>query len=74
MKLCNLLKLYRVKNGDLTQQELADRVEVSRQTINSIETGKICPSVKLAIKLAQTLKVKVEDLFFDGDSKEEKNS
>jgi putative transcriptional regulator len=67
MKLCNLLKLYRVKNGDLTQQDLAEKVKVSRQTINSIEAGKKCPSVDLAIRLAKALKVKVEDLFFYSD-------
>ncbi len=48
----------------LTQQQLADSIEVSRQTINSIENNRYVPSTILALKIAQTLKVKVEDLFF----------
>lgn len=50
-------------NGDLTQQDLADLVKCSRQTIHSIESGKFVPSVELALRLARVLKVKVEDLF-----------
>lgn len=50
-------------NGDLTQQDLAERVSCSRQTIHSIETGKFVPSVELALKIAKVLKVKLEDLF-----------
>ncbi|MDM1045109.1 helix-turn-helix transcriptional regulator [Myroides sp. 1354] len=47
----------------LTQQELADAIEVSRQTIHSIEANRYVPSTILALKLAKTLQVKVEDLF-----------
>lgn len=47
----------------LTQQELADAIEVSRQTIHSIESNRYVPSTILALKLARTLKVRVEDLF-----------
>lgn len=59
----NKVKGFRVMNGDLTQQDLADRIGCSRQTIHSIESGKFVPSVELALKLATTLGVKVEDLF-----------
>jgi putative transcriptional regulator len=59
----NRLKIVRLTNGDLTQQELADRVACSRQTIHSIESGKYLPSVELALKLARTLGCRVEDLF-----------
>jgi putative transcriptional regulator len=48
-----------------SQAELADRVEVSRQTINAIETGKYDPSLPLAFALARVFKVKLEDLFDD---------
>lgn len=58
----NSLYSYRSKNN-LTQEELANKVGVSRQTIISIEKGKYLPSVSLAIKIAKTFKVKVEDLF-----------
>jgi putative transcriptional regulator len=63
MKVQNKLKLMRVTHGDLTQQDLADKVECSRQTIHSIESEKFVPSVELALKLAQVLNVKVEDIF-----------
>jgi len=48
---------------DLTQQELADRVGVTRQTIVSIEKGRYNPSVGLALLLARELEVPVESLF-----------
>ena len=47
----------------MTQQELADRVGVTRQTILSIEKGKYTPSVALALALAEILDVGVETLF-----------
>jgi putative transcriptional regulator len=46
-----------------TQQELADIVEVSRQTIITMETGAYAPSVYLALKIARTLDASVEDLW-----------
>ena len=48
---------------DLTQQELAERVGVTRQTILSIEKGKYTPSVALALHLADALDAPVETLF-----------
>ena len=60
----NRLKLMRVKNGDLTQQALADRVSRSRQTIHSIETGKFVPSVELALRIAKSLNVKLDEIFY----------
>lgn len=60
----NKVKGYRAMQGDLTQQALADLVSCSRQTIISIESSKFVPSVELAIRLAQALTVKVEDLFY----------
>lgn len=49
---------------DITQQQLADKVEVSRQTINAIESGKYTPSTILAIKIAKTFNKPVESIFF----------
>ena len=48
---------------DLSQQQLADMVGVSRQTISLIERGDYSPSVALALKLAKICEVKVEDIF-----------
>jgi putative transcriptional regulator len=48
----------------ITQQELADKMNVSRQTINAIENGKFNPSVKLALLIADFFKCKVEDIFY----------
>jgi len=57
------LRKYRFEAGDLSQQQLADRVKVSRQTIVAIEGGDYNPSVKLALQLAKVLGVTVEHLF-----------
>ena len=64
MPCLNKLKLARVAHGDLTQQELADRVGCSRQTIHSIESGKFLPSVELALKLAAALDCPLEEIFY----------
>jgi putative transcriptional regulator len=58
----NTLKVQRAKK-DLTQQQLADLVYVTRKTINTVEKGKYVPSTVLALKLAKTLDVTVEELF-----------
>ena len=58
----NSLKLHRARL-DLTQADLADRVGVSRRSINSIERGHFVPSTVLALRLARELGVTVEDLF-----------
>ena len=61
-KLNNRLEELRRKAG-LTQQELSEKAEVSRKSINAIENGIYVPSTVLALKIANTLKCKVEDLF-----------
>lgn len=58
----NKLKIQRAIH-DLTQADLAERIGVSRQSINAIEKNKYVPSTVLALKLAQLFKVPVEDLF-----------
>jgi putative transcriptional regulator len=57
------LRRYRFDRGELSQQQLAQMVGVSRQTIVSIERGDHAPSVKLALLLAEKLGAMVEDLF-----------
>ena len=61
-KLNNRLEELRRKAG-LTQQELSEKAEVSRKSINAIENGIYVPSTVLALKIANTLKCKVEVLF-----------
>ena len=57
------LKRYRTEHGRMTQQELAETVGVTRQTIISIERGKYKPSIELALRLARVFGVTVEALF-----------
>lgn len=59
----NKVRYYRFMNNEMTQQELADRVGVARQTIIAIEKGVFNPSVKLALKLAKIFGVTVDELF-----------
>ena len=58
----NSLKDERTRLG-LTQAELAERVAVSRKTINTVENGVFVPSTTLALKLARALACRVEDIF-----------
>lgn len=58
----NCVNEHRTKSG-LTQEELAEKVGVTRQTIIAIERGNYTPSVLLALKLADVFKVSVEKLF-----------
>lgn len=57
------LRKLRFERDEMSQQQLADLVSVSRQTIVAIERGNYSPSVKLALLLAEKLKTKVEELF-----------
>lgn len=58
----NTLKVERAKLN-ITQQDLADTVGVSRQTINSIEAERYVPSTVLAIKISEVFKTSVNDIF-----------
>ena len=64
----NRIKEFRARH-DLRQEDLADKVEVTRQTILAIETGKYAPSLELAFKIARTLKSTVEEVFLYGTQK-----
>ena len=68
----NNLRKYRKLAGGLTQQELAERTHVTRQSIISVEQGRYRPSVELALQLARVLGVKVEDLFELANEEENK--
>jgi putative transcriptional regulator len=62
-RLANRIKSEREK-AELTQAALAERVGVSRKTVNTVENGVFTPSATLAIKLAQALNLSVEQLFW----------
>jgi putative transcriptional regulator len=62
-QLGNRLKVARAERN-LSQEELARLVGVTRQTISSIETGQYCPSTLLAFLLSQKLEKRVDELFF----------
>lgn len=68
----NNIKVYRAMH-DLTQENLAEKVGVTRQTIHAIEKGKYDPSLELAFKLARLFDVCIEDIFLYED-REAKNS
>lgn len=58
----NNIKIQRAM-ADMTQAELAEKIAVSRQTINAMEAGKYVPSTVLALKIAEVFKKRVEEIF-----------
>ncbi len=62
MKLKNHIKQHRARMN-YTQKDLAELTGVSRQTINTVEKGRFIPSTLLALKIAEALEMKVDDLF-----------
>ena len=59
----NRLKVLRAER-DWSQADLAERLEVSRQTVNALETGKYDPSLPLAFRIAKLFDAHIEDIFF----------
>jgi len=62
----NLVRALRTER-DMAQGQLAEAMGVSRQTINSIETGRYIPSLPLALALARFFHAKVEEIFHEDD-------
>lgn len=62
-ELSNCIRRLRFENGEMTQQQLADKAGVTRQTIIAIEAGKYCPSLSLAFRIARAFGLKVDEVF-----------
>lgn len=65
----NRLKELRSARG-WTQAQLAEELDVSRQAVNAVETGKYDPSLPLAFRIARLFRVPIEEIFDDGKSHE----
>ncbi|QAA30625.1 MULTISPECIES: helix-turn-helix transcriptional regulator [Clostridium] len=63
----NKLEEIRKQHG-ITQEELAEKLEVSRQTIGSLENGRYNPSILLAFKISRLFKLSIEDIFIYEES------
>ena len=59
----NVIRRFRFDHNEMTQQELADRSRVTRQTIIALESGKYSPSLALAFRIARVFKASVEEIF-----------
>jgi len=59
----NRIRRLRFDNGEMTQEELANRAGCTRQTIIALEQGKYMPSITLAFKVARAFGVRLEDVF-----------
>ena len=62
----NRIKVYRAMH-DMTQEDLAEKIRVTRKTINSIERGKYNPSIEVAFRIAKLFGVPVEEIFIFED-------
>jgi putative transcriptional regulator len=62
-QISNQIRRLRFNNNEMTQQQLADKVSVTRQTIIAIEQGKYAPSLPLAFRIARAFGVPLESVF-----------
>ncbi len=62
-QLSNKIRRLRFDNGEMTQQQLADKAGVTRQTIIAVESGKYTPSLLLAFRIARAFGLSVEEVF-----------
>lgn len=62
-RVTNSIRTLRFTHGEMTQAELAERVDVTRQTIIAIEQGKYSPSLEMAFRIAAVFEVRLEDVF-----------
>jgi putative transcriptional regulator len=69
-RVTNSIRALRFANGEMTQAELAARIDVTRQTIIAIEQGRYSPSLEMAFQIARVFKVPLEQVFQYPDSEE----
>jgi putative transcriptional regulator len=62
-RVTNQIRTLRFHTGHMTQGELADRIGVTRQTLNAIEQGKYSPSLEVAFRIARVFAVPLEQVF-----------
>ncbi|TVQ18311.1 MAG: transcriptional regulator [Bacteroidetes bacterium] len=76
MAKCNIsnnIRKFRFHHDEMTQQELADKTGVTRQTIVAIENGKYSPTLELAFRIARVFRVPLDEVFsFEPDDEKEK--
>jgi putative transcriptional regulator len=71
-RVTNSIRALRFAHDEMTQQELADRIGVTRQTIIAIEQGRYSPSLEMAFQISQVFEVPLDDVFQYPDSEGEK--
>jgi putative transcriptional regulator len=62
-KITNTIRALRFAHGEMTQAELADKIGVTRQTINAIEQGKYSPTLEMAFQIARLFRTPLEEVF-----------
>jgi putative transcriptional regulator len=62
-RVTNDIRALRFRTGEMTQAELADRIGVTRQTVNAIEQGKYSPTLELAFQIARVFGVALDEVF-----------
>ncbi len=62
-KIRNEIRRLRFEHGEMTQQELAQKIEMTRQTVNAIEQGKYSPSLEAAFRIAKVFSKPIESVF-----------
>lgn len=59
----NCIRRLRFEHDEMTQQQLAERIGVTRQTVNAIEAGKYSPSLEVAFRIAEVFGVRIDEVF-----------
>ena len=70
----NRIRALRAASGEMTQAELADRIGVTRQTVNAIEQGKYSPSLEVAFQIAHVFGMGLDDVFHYGPTPDQEEN